>query len=147
MRESYVIRPLGVDDRAQWERLARGYKAFYETALPDHDYECAWRRLMGGADFRGLCASDGGALLGISHHLFHDNLWLDRVCYLQDLFTAPEHRGRGVARALIAAAADDARHHGAARLYWQTKQDNLTARAMYDRIAAFHGFIRYDYPL
>ena len=44
----------------------------------------------------------------------------------------------------IAAAA---RERGCYRLYWTTKEDNATARSLYDRIARFNGFIRYDYPL
>lgn len=43
--------------------------------------------------------------------------------------------------------AEAAREAGASRYYWQTKQDNHRARALYDRVAAFRGFIRYDYPL
>jgi GNAT superfamily N-acetyltransferase len=56
-------------------------------------------------------------------------------------------RGRGVARALIDAVADAARKQGASRYYWQTKQDNARARLLYDKVAVFRGFIRYDYPL
>jgi len=33
------------------------------------------------------------------------------------------------------------------RLYWSTKVDNRTARLLYDRVAKFSGFIRYDYAL
>ncbi|GAA3123934.1 GNAT family N-acetyltransferase [Streptosporangium carneum] len=56
-------------------------------------------------------------------------------------------RGRGAARALIERVAEAARERGASRLYWTTGQDNVTARALYDKVARFHGFVRYDYPL
>ena len=69
------------------------------------------------------------------------------MCYLQDLFTAPEARGKGVARALIEAIAVEARTHGAARYYWLTQDHNATARALYDRVARHNGFLRYDYPI
>ena len=49
--------------------------------------------------------------------------------------------------ALIEAVAAIARERGCARLYWTTKEDNDTARSLYDRIARFNGFIRYDYAL
>ena len=55
-------------------------------------------------DFRGLVFDDGTGLLGLVHYVFHPNLWRDEgVCYLQDLFTDPQARGRGVARGLIEA--------------------------------------------
>ena len=49
--------------------------------------------------------------------------------------------------ALIEAVAELARERGCATLYWTTKEDNTAARSLYDRIARFNGFIRYDYAL
>ena len=54
---------------------------------------------------------------------------------------------RGVGRALIEAVAQQARAAGAQRCYWLTQQDNHAARALYDKVARFHGFIRYDVAL
>jgi len=141
------IAPLREQDRAEWEALARGYKAFYETEHPDARYDETWRLLLAGERIHGLAARLDGRIVGIAHYLFHAQTWSADVCYLQDLFTAPEARGRGVATALIEAVADAARAHGAAKYYWTTKEDNRTARALYDRIARFKGFVRYDHPL
>ena len=141
------VAPFQEVDRATWEVLARGYKAFYRTELPDTAYDETWRRLIAGDRIHGLGAKLGGTLVCIAHYLFHAQTWSDDVCYLQDLFTAQEVRGKGVARALIDAVAEAARDRGATRYYWLTKADNETARALYDRVAAFKGFLRYDYPL
>ena len=141
------IAPIRDGDRAEWEALARGYKAFYETKLPDARYEETWQSLMAGARVHGLAARLGGEMVGIAHYLFHAQSWSADACYLQDLFTAPEARGRGVATALIGAVAEAARARGAVKYYWLTKEDNLQARALYDRVARFKGFVRYDYPL
>jgi len=144
---SWVIAPLGAGDLERWNVLARGYKTFYETVLPDSEYETAWRRLMEGDGVFGFGASLNGRLVGITHYLFHTSVWAQNVCYLQDLFTDPAVRGKGVARALIEAVAVASKNAGASRLYWQTKENNRNARALYDKVAKFHGFIRYDYPL
>jgi len=141
------VAPLQEVDRVAWEVLARGYKAFYRTELADAAYEETWQRLIAGDRIHGLGAKREGKLVGIAHYLFHAQTWSDDVCYLQDLFTAEDVRGQGVARTLIDAVANAARARGAARYYWLTKADNSTARALYDRIAAFKGFLRYDYPL
>lgn len=63
------------------------------------------------------------------------------------MFVLPRHRGRGAGRALIEAVRDHARSHGAARYYWLTQASNTQARALYDTLAAFNGFIRYDCAL
>ncbi|MBM3534408.1 MAG: GNAT family N-acetyltransferase [Alphaproteobacteria bacterium] len=141
------IARLRPEDRARWEGLARGYKAFYKTEIPDSDYEKAWARLMKGEDIHAFGAHAGGRLVGITHYFFHAHVWMGDVCYLQDLFTDEAARGKGVARALIEAVAKDARARRATRLYWLTQEDNTRARALYDKLAKYNGFIRYDYPL
>lgn len=144
---SLTVHPLRPADRPEWERLARGYKDFYEDPVPDTVYDEVWARLMSEGPVHGLGCRSEGALVGIAHYLFHAHTWHGETCYLQDLFTLPEARGRGIARALIDAAAEAARQRDCAAYYWVTKQDNEVARALYDRIARFKGFIRYDYPL
>ncbi|WP_326853631.1 GNAT family N-acetyltransferase [Actinocrinis sp.] len=82
-------------------------------------------------------------LVGIAHYLVHPSTSSADVCYLQDLFTAPDARGRGVARALIAAVEASARDGGCARVYWHTQAANATARRLYDQVAENRGFIQY----
>jgi GNAT superfamily N-acetyltransferase len=145
--ESPRIGPLAREDRAGWEPLARGYKEFYKTETSGAEYDAAWSRILARGDVFGIGAKVEGKLVGIAHYLFHASAWADRVCYLQDLFVAPEARGQGIARALIEAVAEAAREGNAARCYWHTQERNATARALYDRVGRFRGFIRYDYPL
>jgi len=141
------VQPLTASDRGQWEALARAYKAFYLTELPDSAYEGTWQRLLRREGICGLGASTEGRLIGIAHFLFHASIWSPRACYLEDLFVEPAARGRGVARMLIEAVAERARAEGAGRLYWLTHETNATARALYDKVAARSGFVEYEFPL
>jgi GNAT superfamily N-acetyltransferase len=142
-----VIGPLSPGDRGEWGLLARGYKAFYRAEVTPAEYDQAWRRLIGEEGVFGLAARTEGRLAGIAHYLFHTSVWVPKVCYLQDLFVLPEARGRGVARALIEAVARAAREAQAERCYWLTQEDNKVARALYDKVAKFNGFLRYDVVL
>lgn len=141
------IAPLAPTERAEWEALARGYKTFYRTELADADYARTWQNLLADDRIHGLGARLDGRLVGIAHYLFHAQTWSPDCCYLQDLFTAEEARGQGIATALIDAVADRARASGALKFYWLTKEDNRQARGLYDRIARWKGFLRYDYEL
>lgn len=142
-----VVSNLSPADRGPWETLARGYKDFYKTPTPDAEYDTTWARLVSQDGVFALGAKVDGELVGIAHFLFHTAVWAPKVCYLQDLFTAPSARGKGVARALIDAVARAARAQGATRYYWMTQADNAVARALYDKVATHHGFIRYEYAL
>ncbi len=147
-----VITPIGTRDSTRWKELWRGYLDFYETRLPEAIYEHTFARVVAAeSPIRGLGARLGGEtapLVGIAHYLFHAHAWTPReVCYLQDLFVEEESRGRGVGRKLIEAVAEIARARACYRLYWTTQETNAAARALYDRIARFNGFIRYDYAL
>jgi GNAT superfamily N-acetyltransferase len=141
------ITPLRETDRPGWQPLAVGYNAFYERVLTDADYDRTWRRLMKGEEMHGLAARLDGRVVGIAHYLFHTSIWFADVCYLADLFVDEAVRGQGVARALIEKVAAVARARGCPRFYWLTKHDNARARALYDKVARFAGFIRYDYPM
>ena len=141
------ISPLVATDRADWEILARGYKDFYLTPTTDAEFETAWRRLLREDGVFGLAYRLDNRCVGFSHYLFHTSTWSPTVCYLQDLFVAPTARGQGIARALIQRVAEHARTRGANRLYWLTQENNATARILYDKVAKFNGFLRYDFPL
>ena len=141
------VAPFQIEDYARWVVLARGYKKFYKTTLPDEEYDKTWQRLLAQDGIFGLGATHDGQLVGIAHFLFHTGVWTQNVCYLQDLFVDPLVRGQGIARALIEAVATIAKARGATRFYWLTQEHNATGRALYDKVAKFNGFIRYDYPL
>ena len=138
-------------DRERWAELWRGYLDFYETQLPPEIYDHTWQRLI---------AADG-AIRGLGARLGSDTTprssaspiicsmpmpgqrarsAICRICS-----STPAARRHGVGGKLIEAVAAIARERGCLRLYWTTKEDNATARSLYDRIARFNGFIRYDY--
>jgi ribosomal protein S18 acetylase RimI-like enzyme len=50
---------------------------------------------------------------------------------VHDLAVLPEHRGRGIGRALLQAAEDRARQKGCCKLTLEVRDDNTRARALY----------------
>lgn len=141
----FVIRPLNPDERAAWEPLWQGYLAFYEAQVAPETTDVLWQRLLDPDEPMFVVgAFSGRRLAGIAHYLFHRSCWtVGDYCYLQDLYVVPEARGAGAGRALIEAVERAARAHGASRIHWLTKEDNHTARALYDKLAERSGFIQY----
>jgi GNAT superfamily N-acetyltransferase len=141
------IAALRAQDRPAWEALFAGYNAFYGRTWPAERYQYAWNEFQRGDRIHALGASLDGRLIGIAHFLVHASTTSPDVCYLQDLFTAPEARGKGAARGLVRAVEEWARERGCVRLYWHTQQHNQTARRLYDQVADYRDFIVYSMSL
>ncbi len=143
---TFTIRPLTAADRSDWDQLWQGYLRFYESDVPADVTALTWQRILDPeATIHAFCAATpDGKLLGIVHYLFHPVTWAAGPrCYLEDLFTAPDARGTGVARALIEAVYAAADQRGTDQVYWLTQEFNTTARRLYDQVAKATPFIKY----
>lgn len=143
--EPISIRQLADKDRVQWEALFRAYIRFYKEKLSDEVIALSWRRVLAQEDgFFGLVAEEGGRLVGLANLLFHRSTWSPTVnCYLEDLFVDIDTRRQGVGRALIEATYREADRRGATRTYWTTREENASARRLYDRLAKPSSFVQY----
>jgi GNAT superfamily N-acetyltransferase len=146
---SFQIVPASLEDKNKRLPLWAGYLEFYRTSLTDAITDLTWARCLDTAEpMHLLAAMEGDVWRGFAILVQHRSSWAtDNYCYLEDLFTAPEARGRGVGRALIEAGADLARARGCSRYYWLTEESNKAGQALYDKIAAKSGFIQYVKPL
>ena len=142
-----TIRPIRTEDEPVWRQLWAGYLAYYETTLPEKVCSTTFARLLSGAggEFSGLLAVRQGVPVGLVHSLFHPSSWsVGETCYLQDLFTLPQARRTGVARALIEAVCAKADRTGTPAVYWMTASMNTTARLLYDRVGQPTPFLQYE---
>lgn len=149
MNDPISIRPVMKDDFPRWKPLWDGYNAFYgrvgQTALPLEITQMTWSRFFDADEpMHALVAEGSGTLLGLAHFLFHrSTIQIAPTCYLQDLFTVEDARGRGIGRTLINAVYERALVAGSPRVYWQTHETNRVAMQLYDRVAEKSGFVVY----
>jgi GNAT superfamily N-acetyltransferase len=147
------VRDVLPGDFQDWKPLWDGYNAFYgrhgATALPPEVTQMTWSRFFDAYEpVHALVALDGERIVGLAHYLFHrSTIQIAPTCYLQDLFTLAETRGRGVGRALIEAVYERAVAAKSGRLYWLTHESNSTAMALYDKVAERSGFVVYRKPI
>lgn len=140
-----VIRDPMPEDESAWRYLWAGYCAFYETNVPEAVTAGTWARMLTpGSQLFGRLAEWKGEVAGFTHSVLHAGTWtLAPICYLEDLFVAPEARGHGIGCALIEDLLARAKARGWTRLYWHTRQGNETARRLYDKFAVADDFVRY----
>jgi len=141
-----TVRAIAEADFEQWLTLWAGYNRFYGRAtMPEEITRTTWARFFDDAEpVHALVAERDGNLIGVTHYLFHrSTTMVERVCYLQDLFTEESARGAGVGRALIEAVYEEARRAGLGKVYWQTHETNATAMRLYDQVAERSGFVVY----
>ena len=141
------IRPLGVEDRSDWEQMWSDYLSFYDTEVAPEVYETTFARLINPANRvqNALVAELDGAAAGIVHYIYHAHNWrVEDVCYLQDLYAKEAVRGQGIGRALIEAVYAAADANGTPNVYWMTQDFNANARLLYDLIGTLTPFIKYS---
>lgn len=144
MTEALRVRAITPEDAADWRGLWAGYCAFYETQVSAATTARTFARMIDpAAPLFGRVAELNGCVVGFSISILHDGTWVEApICYLEDLFVAPEARGQGVGRALIDDLLELGRAAGWSRLYWHTRADN-PARRLYDLFTPADDFVRY----
>ncbi|HEY4152886.1 MAG TPA: GNAT family N-acetyltransferase [Pseudolysinimonas sp.] len=141
-----VIRPVAADDHDAWRALFTAYGVFYETEFSPAVLDAVWGWLMDADhEVSALVAELDGALTGFAHlRRLHDTFTAGPAWSLDDLYVAPEQRGAGIARALIAACETTAHAAGGGTLRWITAADNATAQRLYDAVATRTTWVTYE---
>ena len=143
---SINVRAVTVDDAKAWAALYGGYRAFY--ALPEDPAAVTrtWQWVLNGEHgLTGLVATANEIPVGLANlRWFARPSTAAMALYLDDLYTAPDMRARGVGRALLDAAAELAARDGASIVRWITAADNADARRLYDSVAQETPWVTYD---
>ncbi len=142
-----TVTSLAAGDREGWEALYHGYAEFYQVPMNASILDTVWGWIHdAGNPFFGLIAkSDDGRAIGLMHcREMPSPLRGTRVGFLDDLFVAPEARGQGVVEALYDALRELGRAQGWPFIRWITAEDNLRARAVYDKLSVKTHWVTYQ---
>ena len=101
-----------------------------------HASEADWQRDMFGSHprFLALVAEAAGALIGMATLVErYYAAWVGPLFALDDVFVRPDHRGRGIGKALLAHAAAEALRRGAPFIELTVRTEN-PARRLYESV-------------
>lgn len=116
-------------------QLARFEKLEHEVVLTEALLKAG---LFGARPYaEAVLAEEDGQAIGFALFYHNFSTFLARPgMYLEDLFLLPDHRGRGVGRALLAHLARIAVERGCVRLEWAVLNWNQAAVRFYERLGA-----------
>jgi ribosomal protein S18 acetylase RimI-like enzyme len=128
------VRRADVGDADDIGRLLHDFNTEYEEITPGPAALAERiRRLLDAGDTAVLLAGDGPDGLAVLR--FRPSIWTVGLdCYLAELYVVPQLRGRGRGRALMEAAIELARERGADYMELNTGEDDVAARALYERL-------------
>lgn len=132
----FEVRPATLHDLDSLARLFDGYRQFYGQAA-DLPQARAFleQRLRQGESLILLAQDERGAVSGFTQlYPLFSSVRMVRTWLLNDLFVSSGARRKGVAAALLMAAAEHARALGAASLSLSTALDNAPAQSLYESL-------------
>ena len=120
-----------------WLELYLQYAKYYKVEIPSDKFKLTWRWLNNkDHPLQGIIAEFNDKYVGFAHfRSMPSPLESCEIGFLDDLFVAPKFRGRKIGFKLIQRVKKNAEDKGWPYINWITKDDNYSARSLYDKIA------------
>lgn len=149
-QQGITIRRPRADDEDAWHALWNDFVQGGPEPCSAEAPAAVWRRVLASAEPMDLWLAVDlqDRPVGFVLSVVFPYSWSTRpVCYLLDLYVAPEARSQGLGRRLIERLAAEGREKGWLKLMWMTQHDNARAQALYDSLATRSSLVRYDLML
>jgi len=132
-----MIREIRLSDKEEWEILYRGYAEFYKTNMNNKILQTVWEWLNDiNHELKGICYEADSKIVGLAHYRkLLRPLKGKYIGYLDDIFVNPEYRGQKIGEKLLNKIKEISKANDWNLVRWQTDEDNLTAKKLYDKIA------------
>ena len=141
-----IVRSAHHNDRVRWEAMFDAYRSGAGLSTDPVVNGRLWSWICDTSNpVQALVAESAGGLLGFAHfRRFPRPIMADEGLFLDDLFTTPHARGRGVARALLDQLTGQVLTGDLATLRWTTKPSNTAARRIYESYGVLADSLTYD---
>ena len=120
-----------------WIELYHKYAEYYQVDIPKDNFDLAWKWLTSeNYPFWGILADVDSKIVGFAHfRSLPSPLDSCEVGFLDDLFVLQEYRGKKIGYSLIEKVHQIGKSKNWPYINWITKDDNYTARTLYDKIS------------
>ena len=120
-----------------WIELYHKYAEYYQVDIPKDNFDLTWKWLTSeNYPFWGILAGVDSKIVGFAHfRSLPSPLDSCEVGFLDDLFVLQEYRGKRIGYSLIEKVHQIGKSKNWPYINWITKDDNYTARTLYDKIS------------
>ena len=132
-----MIREIKLKDKEQWGKLYKSYAKFYEVEMNEKILQTVWNWLHDkNHEVEGLVYEVDGNIAGLAHYRrMPSPLRGQYIGFLDDLFVDPDHRGKGIGEKILNELKIISKSRGWNLTRWITRDDNVRAKSLYDRLA------------
>ena len=120
-----------------WIELYHKYAEYYQVDIPKDNFDLTWKWLTSeNYPFWGILADIDSKIVGFAHfRSLPSPLDSCEVGFLDDLFVLQEYRGKKIGYSLIEKVHQIGKSKNWPYINWITKDNNYTARTLYDKIS------------
>ena len=120
-----------------WIELYHKYAEYYQVDIPKDNFDLTWKWLISeNYPFWGILADVDSKIVGFAHfRSLPSPLDSCEVGFLDDLFVLQDYRGKKIGYSLIEKVHQIGKSKNWPYINWITKDDNYTARTLYDKIS------------
>jgi len=132
-----MIRNIEIKDKVEWEKLYQGYADFYKVEITKETLNTVWNWLHDlKHELNGLVYEIDNHIVAIAHYRqMPSPLRGKNIGFLDDLYVHPDYRGRKIGEDIINKLNEISKERGWGLIRWITRNDNHSAKSLYDRIA------------
>ena len=132
-----MIRQIKTEDRNDWEKLYKSYAEFYKVEMNDKILQKVWSWLHDkNHEVEGLVYVVNENIVAFAHYRRMPRpLFGKDIGFLDDLFVDPDHRGKRIGEKIIKELQKISKSRGWDLIRWTTRNNNIRAKSLYDRVA------------
>ena len=132
-----MIRDIEIKDKVEWEKLYQGYADFYKVEITEETLNTVWNWLHDlNHELNGLVYEIDNHIVAIAHYRqMPSPLRGKNIGFLDDLYVHSDFRGRKIGEDIINKLNEISKERGWGLIRWITRNDNHSAKSLYNRIA------------
>ena len=132
-----MIRKITIKDKENWKKLYKGYADFYKSPINDKILDTVWSWLMDeNHEVKGIVYEVDGNLTALAHYRAMPRPLKGKyIGFLDDLYVDPTYRNQKIGKKLMNEIKAISKSENWDLVRWITRQDNIKAKTLYDKIS------------